>query len=271
MDLKGSLKTLPERGDLYETVTEPAISSVPWLENAVEIITEEKPPKNEFQEALAAPDTSNLDHLDSECLDGKVNVWSDYLYSRFHPRTVNVIREYQHESASVPFDVYPLGTNLWKEREFSEDFCDKIRSYIEECDSPQGFQVTVDAVNAFGGLATSCLEYIKDEYDRKSVLTFAAIPSFYSDYNYSNGDEREQSTKKDSLRLLNLALTLEALSEHSLLTIPVCIGSKGWRQPGPKREFNHVVYNVSTHNCGIIFFYLLSNPILIHLVINIII
>ncbi|KAJ8962036.1 hypothetical protein NQ314_005818 [Rhamnusium bicolor] len=47
----------------------------------------------------------------------------------------------------------------------------------------------------------------------------------------------------DSLRVLNLALSFNAFAAHSSLFIPLCTGSKGWRQPGPKRDFCHTIYD----------------------------
>lgn len=67
----------------------------------------------------------------------EVQVWSDFLYGRFHPRTVNVVREYQHCNEHTPFDAFPLGVDLWKTEQFEEDFTNKIRNYVEECNNFQ--------------------------------------------------------------------------------------------------------------------------------------
>lgn len=89
------------------------------------------------------------------------------------------------------------------------------------------------------------MEYLQDEYERKSILTFPVIPSFYTDYSYNDDEQQQLSILKDSTRVLNMALSISSLSEYSSLLVPLSTGSTGWRQPGPKREFNHVVYNVS--------------------------
>lgn len=75
--------------------------------------------------------------------ENDVTVWSDFLYSRFHPRTVNILKEYQHGNEHTPFDAFPLGTGLWKSPDFEDDFSNKIRNYVEECDY---FQVSVKTV-----------------------------------------------------------------------------------------------------------------------------
>lgn len=241
-DLKGSLRSLPELGDLYG-IPDSSVRGATWLEDAVEVIEEKKVVKNTFQKELENPQVQ-LESLDAgNQLEEDVKVWSDFLYSKFHPRTVNLVKEYHHESQNSEFDVSPLGVSLWKTTSYGDEFSDKIRVYVEECDSLQGFHVTVDAVNAFSGLANSCVEDLRDEYDKKCILTFPVIPGHYSDYEYTNTKEREESTKKDNIRMINLALCLENLAENSSLVVPLSVGSKGFRQPGPKRTFNYVNYN----------------------------
>nr|CAD7435366.1 unnamed protein product [Timema monikensis] len=38
---------------------------------------------------------------------------------------------------------------------------------------------------------------------------------------------------------------LQNVSEHCSLFAPLCLGSKGWRQPGPPRTFPHLLYDAS--------------------------
>lgn len=99
---------------------------------------ENSKPKNLFQRDMdEASSVLNQDYN----LDEEVNVWSDFLYTRFHPRTVNVIKEYEHENKSLQFDLFPLGTNLYNLEQFNDVFNDKIRNYIEECNNFQVFKV----------------------------------------------------------------------------------------------------------------------------------
>lgn len=86
---------------------------------------------------------------------------------------------------------------------------------------------------------------MRDEYERKSVLAFPVIPSFYSDYAYITDEEKHQSLIKDSIRVLNLALCFNSLNEYSSLFSPLCTSYNGWRQPGPMRNFYHLIYDVS--------------------------
>lgn len=237
MDLKGSLKSLPEHGGLYEELREPekARSEVAWNESRIELQQEDK-----CESKVDAVIEGNQGNLNEN-----FSVWSDFLYSRFHPRTINVVREYEHGNEEKGFDVFPLGTELWRSEQFQEDFSDKIRQYLEECDNFQGFQILLDANNAFSGLTSACLEYLQDEYERKAVLALPLIPPHYSDYNFDTTEGECKSLIKDSLRVLNIALGFSSLAERSSLFVPLSVGSTGWRQPGPKRNFNHLIYDVS--------------------------
>lgn len=67
-----------------------------------------------------------------------VKVWSDCLYTRFHPKTVNIIKEYVHNSEeNAAFDVFTQGREIWSTEQFEDEFSDKIRNFVEECDNMQ--------------------------------------------------------------------------------------------------------------------------------------
>lgn len=137
MDLKGSLKSLPQQGELYGVPADTS-KDVLWDQSLLEVKKDETKKKNQFQEDIENP--SNSSKADYN-LEDNVKVWSDFLYSRFHPKTVNVVKDYTHNSAENSFNVFPSGTSLWKTDYFQEDFSDKIRNYVEECDS---FQVKLN-------------------------------------------------------------------------------------------------------------------------------
>ncbi|KAJ8947875.1 hypothetical protein NQ318_010021 [Aromia moschata] len=245
VDLKGSLKSLPESGNLYApNFNDP---SAEWDPDLVTVKTEPVNNKNQFQQDLDSSACKNI-HRNAYDFEKDVSVWSDFLYTRFHPRSVNIIREYQHCNENTPFDVFPLGTSLWKSPQFDDDFCNKIRSYVEECDSFQasdleiGFHMLTDCTNAFAGLSSSCVEHLKDDYDKSALLIFPVMPSYFPD-RVTSVEERYQSLANDSVRVLNMALGFSAFSEHASLFVPLSVGSKGWRKPGPKRQFDLVEYD----------------------------
>ncbi|XP_023954614.2 protein misato [Bicyclus anynana] len=233
-DLKGSLKTLPTSGGLEEPRVE---EDLPW--HTVERVEEPTASKNEFLHDIDGENSSNINNKEYN-FEQDVQTWTDYLYPRFHPRSVNVIKEYQHGNENESFDYNCSGREIWKSN-FGDTFSDKIRKYVEECDSMQGFHVNFDCTDGFSGLALGCIEHLADEYN-KVILAFPIIASYFSDNNPSTEDEREKANIKDSVRLVNVALSIEELSQHSALFVPLCTGEKGWRKPGAPRAFDYINY-----------------------------
>lgn len=139
------------------------------------------------------------------------------------------------------FDILHVGKSLWK-LDFGDAFTDNIRRYVEECDSMQGFQVNFDCVDGFAGLALSCVEHLVDEYT-KPILAHPIMPSYFPDNNPTTQEERDKSNLKDSTRLVNTTVSIQELSEHATLFVPLSTGDKGWRKPGSPRQFDYLHYN----------------------------
>lgn len=94
-DLKGSLGSFPSSGGLEETHIE---EDLPW--HTVEKIEEPAPSKNEFLQDIDGENSATTDDKQYN-LEEDVKTWSDFLYPRFHSRTVNIIKEYQHGDQNV--------------------------------------------------------------------------------------------------------------------------------------------------------------------------
>ncbi|XP_047507186.1 protein misato [Pieris napi] len=234
-DLKGSLKTLPAHGGLENELS--TDEEIPW--NSVEKIEDPPAYKNVYLTDIESENTSNIENK-KYILEQDVKTWTDYLYPRFHPRTINIVKEYQHGSEQESFDVGCTGRLIWKS-DYGETFSDNIRKYVEECDSMQGFQVNFDCCDGFSGLALGCIEHLVDEYT-KSIVAHPIIPSYFKDNDPTSQEDRDKSTLKDSMRLVNIALSIEELSHNATLFVPLCTGEKGWRKPGAGRTFEHLNY-----------------------------
>lgn len=135
VDLKGSLKHCSQNG-LYGASSnlDSVQNEVPWDSDAVEVLQAESIPKPKYQTDLdESKDVAKNDY------DFKNNVetWTDFAYSRFHPRSVTIVNEFEHSLTEETFDCFTSGTELWKGDHFEQDFCDKIRQYIEECNNCQ--------------------------------------------------------------------------------------------------------------------------------------
>jgi len=138
-DLKGTLGYLNEQGSLYNT--ESSDNQLLWDSTKLEIAKAEPSPKTPFIQKLNELDKA----VDSETynFESDVKSWVDYLLPLFHPKTVTVIKQYSHNCTQQPFNIFTYGRDLWRVEQFSDNFMDRIRSYVEECDLMQGFQVYV--------------------------------------------------------------------------------------------------------------------------------
>lgn len=135
-DLKGSLGRLPKFGDLYDKPYVPKDEDGLWS-GPTHLNKTEGKPKNSFQRELEAEENSfkldddEKDICEAEApaqydLDDQVEVWSDYLRTRFHPKSVLLLEEYQHENKLKPFDIFGLGAKAWKEDRIGEEFEDSV-------------------------------------------------------------------------------------------------------------------------------------------------
>uniref|UniRef100_T1GRN5 DML1/Misato tubulin domain-containing protein n=1 Tax=Megaselia scalaris TaxID=36166 RepID=T1GRN5_MEGSC len=168
-------------------------------------------------------------------LNENVKTWTDFLYSRYHPRSINIVRDYKHSDEKESLDTFSNGKSLWKTDLFEDEFCDRIRQYVEECDFLQGFQNIFDISNGFSGLSMNCMEYLNDEY-AKSIL---AIPVFSpKNVIYENADE----AMSNAIRIVNIALTYNGLVENSSMFLPLSLREREWKTPGVSRQFPHLTY-----------------------------
>ncbi|KOC68125.1 Protein misato [Habropoda laboriosa] len=228
VDLKGAFGYLKEEGTLYDTSDCEKAQQFLWDDKKVEVSKEETVTKTAFIRNLdESCETSEATCLN---LENEVNSWVDYLVPKFHPRTLNTIRQYKLDCATCPFDIFTYGRNLWNTEQFSDDFSEKIRAYIEECDSPQGFQVILDSEDGFAGLGASCMQYLRDEY-RKSILSFPCMES-----------KKTEASMSTMTKVLNTALCFQNMEEHASLYSPLCC-SEAWPQVGDSRIFDHLTYN----------------------------
>ncbi|KAF4528253.1 hypothetical protein B566_EDAN014143 [Ephemera danica] len=164
-----------------------------------------------------------------------MDVWSDFLRTRYHPRTIHLINEYTHHSEPSQFDAFPQGSSLWTGEQFEERFIDQIRRYAEECDALQGFHILLDSVNGFGGLGAAAAQYLSEEYTRKPIFAF---PSAHGNY-------LDSEASKEGLRMTNLALCLQSLSTHCSLIVPLSTSRSYWQQKSTPRDFEFLQYDAS--------------------------
>lgn len=94
-----------------------------------------------------------------------------------------------------------------------------------------------DGTNGFGGLSSSCLEYLRDEYERKSIMTVPLFPPHYN-------DNESETNSNSSKRLINSCLLFNSLNEYSSLYVPLSTANECWRTPGKQIQFHRINYDV---------------------------
>ena len=172
-DLKGSLRNLPRYGTLYQTSSFDNEAS--WS-GEISVHESDPEPKNEFQMDLeaeleefetfvvdnrkldrtAVADYGTIDRPASSSfteddkrplrekfyeLDQDISVWSDFLGTSLHPKSIQLIRDFLHGGNANPFDVFGYGQGVAKDEYFYDEFESSLHFFVEECDSLQGFQV----------------------------------------------------------------------------------------------------------------------------------
>merc|ERR1712113_605408 len=90
---------------------------------------------------------------------------------------------------------------------YKEEAEEKIRYFVEECDSLQGFVLLIDTSSGFSGTSVSIMEHLHDVYLRTPVLSFGLRRPVYDTY----------LAQKDQNFIINEAfLTAHALQNASL-------------------------------------------------------
>ncbi|XKL67113.1 hypothetical protein PGB90_010533 [Kerria lacca] len=241
-DLKDSFGVCPQQSVLYDEILPVDVTKefVLWPKDKIQVEYKDKYEKNEFLEDLENQEnkmndeeTVSFENLAKKYeLNDQVRFWSDYLGTRFHPRTVTIINNYEHDGVEYTFNTYYQGTELWKTDLFLEDWCDKCRAYSEECDYLQGFQMLFDCVDGFSGLSCSALVYLQDEFPNKSILSFPTVASWYSGNHLV-----------DCLRTVNSVFSFSELNDLSTAFVPLCTNYNSWNEPKLPRKFQNLLYN----------------------------
>lgn len=116
------------------------------------------------------------------------------------------------------FDVFAEGVSKYRHRSVDgsegEEAYDAIRVLLEECDSVQGFVISVDVDSAFGGFASELLLELRDECASVPRIAFGVVPSF------SSGNVGTDA-KAISRRRLNVGFGCAALADAASLWCPV--------------------------------------------------
>lgn len=256
MDLKGSLRTLRQEGNLYDPGKD--TSAVSW-DGSLVMHKESPPEKNSFLEDLDKMDAEILAEADFSSqpqrpgalsvdsvnrrlarvqhgyrLEGSVKVWSDFLRIHLHPRTISVIHQYNHDGEAHRLEAFGQGEALLQ-GSLLEELEDKLHFFVEECDYLQGFQLLCDMADGFAGLGSKVTEMLQDSYGGRGILTWGLAPVTHPG----------STPVKDLYHLLNCTLGTLHMSSHSSFFCPLTLrGRLGRRAPSPP-AFPHLNYDPS--------------------------
>ncbi|NXG69752.1 MSTO1 protein, partial [Baryphthengus martii] len=159
-----------------------------------------------------------------------VELWSDYLSVRLHPKSIYVIHQYMHDGDCGCLEAFGQGESLLQDPGCIEELEDRLHFYVEECDDLQGFQVLCDLHNGFSGVGAKVTELLCDEYSGKGILTWGLTPVMRDMGILTTSFCFAQDYQKNIYRLLNTALGIVHLSAHSSLFCPLSLsGSLGIR------------------------------------------
>ncbi|XP_017048065.1 protein misato [Drosophila ficusphila] len=243
VDLVGTLGHIPVSGELYGNFVQRDHELLPLgtgeeLEQARQRVEEGSDYASQQLEVKEQPKAAiseyQRDLLKQSVSPGKdyrlaetANSWADFLYARYHPRTMNVLPGLVRDPSVQALGTYSAGSELWQGVDFNDEFCDRIRLYVEECDGLQGFHVLFDIDDGFGGLAGKCLEHLNDEYSRTSF----ALPLHYPRAtSYAQADPR----LAHGIRVVNSVLSYHHLSEQATMFTPLSTLESIWRNSNLK-------------------------------------
>ncbi|XP_012164515.1 protein misato [Bombus terrestris] len=242
IDLEEAFGYLKKQGTLYDVTQSEEAQQYLWDDKKVQVLKKEAVDKTPFIKSLDESSEASNSTSSPPNLENNISSWVDYLLPRFHPRTLNVIKHHKHDGAMYPFSIFTYGKNLWNTEQFSDDFSERIRAYVEECDLMQGFQIILDSMDCFAGIGASCIQHLRDEYG-KSIVSFPCIDS-----------KKTEPSTSNVIKILNTALCWQHIGEYASLFSPLCCGETAWPQIGEPRIFNHLTYNseVKYHSSAIL-------------------
>lgn len=269
-DLKGSLKSLKQEGTLYETsqdngeirwrgditlhkeeattsnlLTQLDLGDAADTQKDQTLEDDEKSEEIEDVEKRKKTDQRSESCIskgsfskDFRNLESRVDVWSDFLRTHYHPRSLQIVSEYGHKDDLRPFDLFTSASEILSRYETVCEWEDRLHHFTEECDYLQGFHVLMDTHNGFGGLGSELLKYVQEEFPRKGILTFGFTPA--------NVDDTTATARAS--RIINSALVFDKTCEHSSLFVPASLASSIWRALGAPVKMRNVTFNTSSYH-----------------------
>ncbi|KAK4935736.1 mtDNA inheritance, partitioning of the mitochondrial organelle [Elasticomyces elasticus] len=162
-DLKGGFGTLRKFNALYENREETAPVQGLW-DGTLARQHETPIAPTDYQRKL------ELGLPTSQLHDSDVRFWSDFNRVFYHPKSIVQLNEYELNSQLMPFNDWSAGEELFQNLDREFDVLDRdIRTFAEECDHMQGFQLFSGVDDAWGGFVAKYLDNLRDEFGKTSI------------------------------------------------------------------------------------------------------
>ncbi|KAG6549008.1 hypothetical protein Mapa_009450 [Marchantia paleacea] len=245
IDLRGSSGAVNPSGSLYERPPAAELKTITTWHGPAATFKAERFEKNKFLQSLDEEEkwlsggAQGLEHIRAETssrdandlatqeahvreakeqeraviqsLEDGVQFSTDYLKAHLHPSSTYEIAGLWQGVTS--FEDYGSGQGLFSSREQAEEIRDKVRLFVEECDSIQGFQCIVDDSGGFSAVAADFLEDVVDEYGRTPISLFTVRAP--------KRVHESKSTNRQIVRALHDSLSLARLAAVAQLTVPL--------------------------------------------------
>lgn len=172
IDASGAFGALSTDAGVVLPNREDIMRSSPAWSRRVQRYVKEAASKSQYTTKLLEQESgrSKGDVEEGVRMEGDVQYWSDYLKTRFHPRTCFPLPGV-HQGVSK-LDSFEIGVEMAKTSVLDETY-EHLRYFVEGCDSFGGLCVVANADDSFAGFTTTYLSYLHDELGASSpVLVF---------------------------------------------------------------------------------------------------
>ncbi|CAB0002183.1 unnamed protein product [Nesidiocoris tenuis] len=248
VDFEQSLHSLSKTGRNF--VKAPQLEDVKRAvqTDEVEVLrSEPAPEKNEYHEDVAKQseaadkeDSMDVDVLLKTKYNLNPNSWSEVLTLDLHPRSLTTIPTQLTSGLELAKTTAAVGGQIWKSPSFADEFEDNVRFQLESCDIVQGFHVLTECENMYAGMASACLEHIRDECGKKSIIT---VPIFsLHDYEMNAIEGRKQLFTS----LVNTALNFSRSNDLSDLVAPFSTRVNLWTDGATFNDCNNLSFDGSS-------------------------
>lgn len=202
--------------------------SVNWS-GQTQLFKEEQNKASEFLKSIDEENQKDLE--DFADLDSQVKYWSDYLKPKLHERSYLSFNQpnFTSDEKPDPFGLFHMGISAVKDNDLLDAFENNLRKYSEECNNLQGFHMFVDSFNGFGGLASLCVDLIREEYAKKSIFSFLPFP-----------DSKDLSKENQLTKLINTAFSFKSLLDDNkdIILLPLSLNDSFYMSN--ENEFKYV-------------------------------